>query len=205
MTGGRLAKAFAVALITVLLLIAGALAYVWSGAYDVAATRGHTPAVQWVLETLQRRSITARADEVPPRPPVDEAALEHGFEHYRAMCVVCHGAPGIERGEFGQGMTPTPPDLAEVAAERSPAEIFRALEHGVKLAGMPAFGPTHSDEELWGLVAFVERLPELGAEGYARLEARRAAARDSLAAAGDSLPSEDGGHSHAPGAAPHAH
>jgi mono/diheme cytochrome c family protein len=31
---------------------------------------------------------------------------------------------------------------------------------------MPAFGPTHSEEELWSIVAFLRRLPELTAEQY---------------------------------------
>lgn len=199
MSGGNAGRTVVVALITIALLAVGGLAYVYSGVYDVSATKGHTSAVRWALDTLQRRSIAVRADEVPPRPPVDAEVLEHGFEHYRAMCVACHGAPGVERGEFGKGMSPTPPDLAEEAAEMTPAEIFRVTRHGVKLAGMPAFGPTHSDEEIWGIVAFVERLPDTSAEEYARLEARASAAADSTTPDGGS------GHPHAPGTEPHAH
>jgi hypothetical protein len=26
---------------------------------------------------------------------------------------------------------------------------------------MPAWGPTHSDDRIWGMVAFLEKLPEL--------------------------------------------
>jgi hypothetical protein len=39
------------------------------------------------------------------------------------------------------------------------------------MAGMPAFGPTHSEEEIWGISMFVERLPEIDASEYARLRA----------------------------------
>jgi molybdopterin-biosynthesis enzyme MoeA-like protein len=37
------------------------------------------------------------------------------------------------------------------------------------VTGMPALGPTHDDETLWAVVAFVEQLPALTAEEYARL------------------------------------
>jgi len=31
---------------------------------------------------------------------------------------------------------------------------------------MPAFGPTHSQEKIWGLVAFVRQLPKLSPQQY---------------------------------------
>jgi hypothetical protein len=48
------------------------------------------------------------------------------------------------------------------------------------MAGMPAFGPTHSEEEIWGISMFVKRLPEIDAADYARLR-REAAAREAAA------------------------
>jgi hypothetical protein len=43
------------------------------------------------------------------------------------------------------------------------------------MTGMPARGATHSDGELWALVAFIERLPGLSAADYRRLLERAAA------------------------------
>ena len=34
------------------------------------------------------------------------------------------------------------------------------------MTGMPAFGPTHSKDELWGIVTFVRRLPNLDPKEY---------------------------------------
>jgi len=186
---------------TLVVLALGGLILMYSGAYNVAATAGHTGLVRWALHTTQERSVAARAGDVPEPPAADSAALQHGFEHFRAMCVACHGAPGVERGELGKGITPEPPALAEEAAELSQRELFWITRHGIKLAGMPAFGPTHSDEEIWGIVAFLERLAEMTPQEYAGWEVRYAAAR---AAAGQSA-SDDGGHSHAPGTPEHGH
>jgi len=82
------------------------------------------------------------------------------------MCVGCHGAPGVSPSVVGEGLNPEPPDLSEVAAHMTPAEFFWITQNGIKMTGMPAFGPTHSDEELWGIVAIMQKLPELSAEDY---------------------------------------
>lgn len=87
------------------------------------------------------------------------------------MCAACHGAPGVERGALGKGMNPEPPDLAAEAAEWSDRELFWITKHGIKLAGMPAFGVTHSDEEVWGIVAFLRRLEHISPEEYRRMAA----------------------------------
>lgn len=204
--------------VALVLFVVGALAFVYSGLYNVAATDAHLGVVRWVLNTTQERSVAVRADEVPARAVVTPEALAHGFEHYNEMCVACHGAPGVERGEFGKGMNPTPPDLAEEATEWTPEQLFWITKHGIKMAGMPAFGPTHTDEEIWGIVAVVERLPGLSAAEYAQWEepfrgagnrqghgsgaggegGHRHGAREAGTAGG-------AGHTDSPGAPPHSH
>jgi hypothetical protein len=34
------------------------------------------------------------------------------------------------------------------------------------MTGMPAFGPTHEEKELWSIVAFLRRLPKLKPQEY---------------------------------------
>ena len=38
------------------------------------------------------------------------------------------------------------------------------------MTGMPAFDSTHKDEEIWKVVAFVQRLPKVSEEEYAKME-----------------------------------
>lgn len=160
---------------TLLAVAAVLLIVMFTGAYDVAATTPHTPLTRWALGRLQHASVAARATEVRGTLPTDPAALREGVEHYQEMCVTCHGAPGVLRGEIGQGMNPEPPDLSEEAEDWSDAELFWIVKHGIKLAGMPAFGPTHSEEQIWDIVAFVRQLPEMtGSEYQRRVEALEA-------------------------------
>lgn len=176
----------------ILVLVAAGLLFVRSGVYNVAATDSHARITAWTLETLQEASVSRRAATVGDAPPADSAAIAHGFEHFHAMCVQCHGAPGFDRGELGQGITPTPPRLEEEAAEWSDAELFWITKHGIRLAGMPAFGPTHSDDQIWGIVAFMRRLETMTEEEYAAL-VRETGAQPA------------GEHTHAPGTPAHEH
>jgi mono/diheme cytochrome c family protein len=130
----------------VLVLVAGA-ALVFSGSYNVAATDPPSRAERWFLRTMMERSVRARVDDVPEPPEESDELLASGFHHYDEMCVVCHGGPGMEPGEIGEGIQPEPPDLSEDAGEWSLAEVFWITRNGIKLAGMPAFGPTHTEEE----------------------------------------------------------
>jgi mono/diheme cytochrome c family protein len=179
------------ALIVCLALIAAAgLLFLYSGLYDVAADVEHTGPVEWVLSTTQSRSVHRRAEEV--RPPAwlaqpDPGVLRTGLVHYHEMCVTCHGAPGIGLSEIAQGLNPAPPELSHEAEE--PGELFWVTKHGIKMTGMPAFGVTHSDEEIWAIVAFLQQMPQMTKEQY---QAR-------LVEAGLAEAPAAPGHTHAPG------
>ena len=62
-----------------------------------------------------------------------------GVAHYAAHCAVCHGAPGVPKGDIGRGLYPPPPDLARTAPLYTPAELFWTVKHGIKMTGMPAW------------------------------------------------------------------
>jgi mono/diheme cytochrome c family protein len=71
-------------------------------------------------------------------------------------CVRAVTVPPGRKPFLGAGyMNPSPPDLAKIAPERSPQELFWVIKHGLRMTGMPAWGPTHGDEQLWDLVAMV--------------------------------------------------
>lgn len=144
----------------------GGLAFINSGLFDVAATKPDAGVVKWVLETTREKSIRSRSKDITVPSLDDESLVETGLRNYDQMCVGCHGAPGIPQSVIGEGLNPEPPDLSEEAAFMAPAELFWITQNGIKMTGMPAFGPTHSDEELWSMVAFMQKLPDLSPEKY---------------------------------------
>jgi mono/diheme cytochrome c family protein len=160
-------KPFYVVLITIGAILALILVLIYSGVYNVAASKGHNPLVRWVLNTIQERSIQAHAHPDDQVEPSQELAM--GYRATSSMCVMCHGSPAQKRWGPAAAMTPMPPDLTHAAEEWSLAELVWIVEHGIKMTGMPAFGSTHSREELIAITTFVDTLPALTVTEYERL------------------------------------
>jgi mono/diheme cytochrome c family protein len=154
-----------------LLVVAAALAVtlVYTGAYNIAATEEHLSVTRWAFATTFSNSIERRSGDVVAPQRFTSAMVTAGAGKYGGTCVHCHAAPGVERGDWVDGMRPQPPHLAEVAEHWAPEELFWLVKHGAKMTGMPAFGPSHDDETLWNIVAFVRELPAMTPEQYTRL------------------------------------
>lgn len=148
---------------------AGALAYVYSGTLNVAATEEHASLTRWAFDTTFHNSVERRANRVAAPQRMTPQMVEDGAREYKAMCQHCHAGAGAERAGWAKGMRPLPPHLKEAAADWTIQEVFWIVKHGVRMTGMPAFGPTHDDETLWSLAAFVKELPAMTPDRYAEL------------------------------------
>ena len=158
-------SAIAVALL-VIAAATGALAFIYSGVYDIAATTPHFDVTFKVMRTAMERSVKRQARDVKV-PELDDPEKVHaGLKNFQEMCVVCHGAPGAPGSQINQGLYPKAPNLAEAAKDWTPAELYVITKNGIKMSGMPAWGPTHSDEELWSLVAFLKLFPTMPPAEY---------------------------------------
>jgi mono/diheme cytochrome c family protein len=150
-----------------LLVGAGGLVFIYSGVYSLAATEPHLGIVRWALGTLQARSVAFHARGIRAPELEDPELIRRGVVLYGELCVVCHGAPGVEPDPvIGRGMNPNPPRLALVAPDYSDGEIYWIIRNGFKMAGMPGFETGHTERDLWSLTAFVRRIPELTRDEY---------------------------------------
>lgn len=143
-----------------------ALGVIYSGAYNVAATRKHWPITEWMLKQTVQNSVAARAEAIEVPELATPRQVLRGAANYAAMCASCHGAPGVERGLPTIGMYPQPPRLDHAVEPLTPAQVFWVIKHGIKATGMPAGGPWHSDEVIWSLVAFIQLLPQISTAEY---------------------------------------
>jgi mono/diheme cytochrome c family protein len=184
---GRLAAGIAVG--WVLVVMAG-LVVVWGGVPNVAAGWRDPPPLQWLLHTAYERSVARRVgDVVVPTAAGDPGQALAGARAFDEMCAICHTPPGQEPTEQSVGLNPAPPRLTELTRRRTPAQAYWVMKNGVRMTAMPAFGPTHTDAELWQLVAFVQRARDLDAAGYVAMLSRA-----------ERLPaSHDHGHRHGSG------
>lgn len=163
-------KFIAGVVIALVLILLGGAAFIYSGAYDVAATAPDASATQWALNTAMIQSVKSRAGSVQAPDQFTEEQVRNGFTEFSEMCVACHGAPGKERGEIGKGLNPRPPKLSKASEFWSASELFWIVKHGVKMTGMPAFGPTHTDDRIWSIVALLKQLPTMTPEQYDQME-----------------------------------
>src|SRR5205085_3912696 len=95
---------------------------------------------------------------------------------FRDKCVQCHGGPGVAQEEIGQTMQPLPGPLVDAPRHWRARELYWVVRHGIKMSGMPAWQQRLSEQELWEVVAFLQRLPALNARQYAEWIARAPAA-----------------------------
>jgi len=171
--------------LAVLAVILG-FAYMYSGLYPIGADVPHNGLTYWVLETTREQSIKRAAEDIEVPVLEDADRLLAGGPDYNEMCASCHLKPGKTDSDFTVGLYPKPPNLTRAHdhgdAEEHAREQFWVIKHGIKASGMPAWGPTHDDERIWNMVAFLQKLPELNEIQYQILTAR---------SEGD-----DGGHNH---------
>jgi len=146
----------------------GATVVVQSGSVNVAATNKDPGIVDAILGHASDRSVDvhARAIQVPPDLGTDSMSLLVGAANYEGTCAQCHGSPAHDRGEVGEGLNPEPPRIRDAAGDPGNKQTFWVAKNGIKMTGMPAFGPTHDDTTLWDIVAFMDRFPHMTARQY---------------------------------------
>ena len=145
------------------------LTIAYTGFYNVAATDPHSDTIRWTFEKTRDRAVERQSAVVKLPEEFGAEKVAEGAEHYAESCVLCHGGPGEEAAEWSHGMRPKPPHLAEAAKEWEPEEIYWIAQNGFKLTGMPAFGESHSEEEILALTAFVTKLPGMTEKEYKQL------------------------------------
>ena len=156
--------------LTVLILIVGGAAFVYSGLYNIGADAPHTRQVFAVLQTLRERSIQAHAANLVVPDLNDETLILKGAGQYAAMCTECHLKPGQRDSEIRPGLYPQPPNLTQ--AHIDPREAFWVIKHGIKMSAMPAWGGSHDDTTIWSMVAFLQKLPGLTPQQYKDIVAK---------------------------------
>lgn len=147
--------------------VAGAAVFIWAGLYNVGATRQHLQPVFSVLEVAMHRSVRLHARNVVTPPLEDEAMIRRGAACFHDKCVQCHGAPGVAQGDIGKSMQPLPGPLVDATQSFNARELYWITRHGIRLSGMPAWEFRLTDGEIWDVVAFLQRLPQLTPQAYA--------------------------------------
>ena len=146
----------------------GALLFIKSGVYDVAASRPHTTLTEWITHETMIHSVKRRAAAIEAPRNVSAGQVLAGFCTYETHCVACHGSAAVAREHWVSGMEPQPPYLVDATEKWSPSELFWIAKNGIKMTGMPSWRDSLSDAQLWDVVGFLEAGRRLPPQTYAR-------------------------------------
>jgi mono/diheme cytochrome c family protein len=164
----RIAKIGLIIAATLVAFATGAAVFVGSGIYNIGADDHHTKIVLAIIVQLRERSIAVRARALEVPNLEDPTRILAGAEHYAALCVGCHLAPGVTKSDIRSGLYPHPPNLAQEDPDE-PRRVFWTIKHGIKMSAMPAWGKSFDDAAIWELVAFLQKMPAMAPDAYDRL------------------------------------
>lgn len=160
---GALGAAALAALVIAALVIA-------SGILDLSASIPHPRWWAAVLHTTFKRSVANHSAENEPPPDFDASwRVAQGAAHYGHVCATCHGAPGLGQDPVVLSFRPRPQYLYKVVDQFEPRELFWIVKHGVKYSAMPSWPALDRDDEVWSMVAFLKRMPEMDYDQYRHL------------------------------------
>ncbi len=175
--------------IAIAVALAGFL-FAWSGAYNIAASKGHWAVVDWALRFGMRNSVALRAPTAAPPTLDDVDMVRLGAAHFEIGCAFCHGSPESKINPVTEQMLPSPPNLSIEMRPWTDGELFWIVRHGIKYTGMPGWVALDRDDEIWSVVAFLKVLPTLDKARYRALAFGDVAAPSIVENAAKTIPVE---------------
>jgi thiosulfate dehydrogenase len=144
-------KKFLFGVILTLAVSAGAVFAFFAGGFAPVATSAPPMPFE---RLLARRALHARLEkEMPKTAPIEasEAAELAGARVYVQHCAVCHGLPDQVETAIARGEFPRPPQLfrGHGVTDDPPGETWWKVTNGIRLTGMPGFGQSLSETEVW--------------------------------------------------------
>jgi thiosulfate dehydrogenase len=130
----------------------------------------------WMARTSLEATLRREAPKEQNPVALNEQNLLEGVRLFARNCAVCHGsAAGFAAASpIAKGLYPKPPQLATDGVEDDPqGESFWKIRHGIRLTGMPSFGGSLSDHDIWVLALFLkqmDRLPPAAQAAWQRVQ-----------------------------------
>ncbi len=152
--------------------VVATLAFLWLGAY-LFLQAGWMPAnadvrppriEEWAARTSLHATLAREAPRIANPVPLDDANLVAGIKLYGQNCAVCHGASNGSPSTIAVGLYQHAPQLARHWVEDDPEGVtFWKVAHGIRFTGMPAYGSTLSDRQIWQVALFLKYMNALPA------------------------------------------
>jgi thiosulfate dehydrogenase len=117
---------------------------------------------RWMARTSLQATLRHDAASQPNPLPNTDTNLIAGIKVYAQSCVVCHGAADEQPSTIAAGLYQHAPQLAKDGVEDDPAGVTHwKVEHGIRLTGMPSFGRTLDQKQIWEVTLFLQNMDRL--------------------------------------------
>ncbi len=157
-------------LFTLIALVVGAFVFLKLGYVDVRADKPVGRVERQVANMAMDASVERAAKagrfegkDNPVRPTEDN--LMTGAMLYEKNCAMCHGS-SADRGHASPMSSAFYPNVPQIV-RRIPGDpdwhLFWVTKTGIRWTGMPAWGKTLNDNDIWTIITFVknsDRLPQ---------------------------------------------
>lgn len=158
-----MARGFVLGVVVTLVALAiGGYVYVTQGIMSAGADVPPGKVETWAARTSLRAAIRRGAQNLQPPIPADDANLTAGAKLYGDHCLVCHGASDGQPSAIAKGLNIRAPQLGKHGvSDDPPGETYWKVAHGIRFTGMPAFGKSLSEKELWQVSLFLAKMDQL--------------------------------------------
>jgi mono/diheme cytochrome c family protein len=149
---------------TILVAIIGGYLLLQSGLIPANADANPGGLELWAAGTSLNATLRSQAPKQPNPVVLSSANLIEGTHLYGQHCAICHGtsAGGSSASPVAKGLYPAPPQLAEDGVEDDPEGVsYWKIKHGIRLTGMPAWGSSLTDQQIWTLALFLKHMDKL--------------------------------------------
>ena len=154
--------------ITLLVLALGGLAFALLGFMPTNADVTPPSLERRIAAPALDASMERHAPRVnSPLPPTDDNLID-GIKVYTMNCALCHGGLDNKPSALEHSFYPPPPQLILDPLDDPEWHIFYAVRTGVRYTGMPAWGKTLNEQDMWKVTAFLSRIQKLppGVQDY---------------------------------------
>ena len=100
------------------------------------------------------------------------ADRDNGFRIYRQECAMCHTPIGRSPRPMAIGFNPQAPSFGPDDDLMTADQLFWVTKNGIRFTGMPGWGPSLKDKEIWDVVDFLKALHEMTAADYDTIDNR---------------------------------
>lgn len=117
---------------------------------------------RWMASRSLHATLAREAPTTPNPVPLNDENLIAGIKLYTANCAICHGAADAKPSHIARGLYQKPPQLAQDGVEDDPEGVtYWKIYHGIRLTGMPSFGQSVNETQIWQLALFLKHMDSL--------------------------------------------